>query len=267
MSSWIKLWNEMQNDPKILALNDEQYRFWINALQMAGTLEKAGQLGTAEEIALVMRKPVGVTGRLLGYFQKQGMIACSSMSTPRSKPSVWTVVNFAKRQGKPSDQPAAIRERVRRHREKTSNTHSRDTRGVTKALHGPEKSMKRPRNAQEEKRREETLRTKPTTTAMAGASPVDNSSFPELFATVCRITQTNPEDSSAVENCRSISAALEDHHPELTPEMLASLYEPVGCWWHKTFYPELANPMPPAPGQILDTIDRALLETGIDEPR
>jgi hypothetical protein len=111
LSSWVKLWIEMLHDPKVISLDDEQHRFWINCLLMAGSVEKSGALGTAEDIACVVRKPIGATRRLLGVLQRAGMVTALH--------SVWMITNFAKRQHRPpSDRPEAIRDRVRQHRER-----------------------------------------------------------------------------------------------------------------------------------------------------
>jgi hypothetical protein len=111
MSQWIKLWTEMLHDPKVLALTDEQHRFWIDILCMAGSVEKNGALGTAEDISCVVRKPLSATRRLLGVLRRAGMVS--------EIHSVWMIAHFAKRQYRPpSDRPEAVRDRVRQHRER-----------------------------------------------------------------------------------------------------------------------------------------------------
>lgn len=123
MSSWIKLWNEMLHDPKILSLTDEQHRFWINCLLMAGSLEKQGALGTTEDVAIIARKSVFTTRRLLDVFQRLDMV--TSMSR------VWLIKNFAKRQHiAPSDRPEAMRERQRKHRATQNKAKYRGRSGV-----------------------------------------------------------------------------------------------------------------------------------------
>jgi hypothetical protein len=103
----------MLHDHKVVLLDDEQHRFWINCLLMAGSLEKDGALGSAEDISCVVRKPLSATRRLLGVLQRAGMVTAIH--------SVWMITNFAKRQGKPSDRAANVRERVRRYRSNPEN--------------------------------------------------------------------------------------------------------------------------------------------------
>jgi hypothetical protein len=239
----------MVDDPKMISLSDEAFRFWINSLCLAGKYDKEGVLGDVKTIAWAHRITEPKAKKLCQILAKIELFV--------ELKGVWSIKNFSKRQCKPSDQADAVRERVRRHREKKSNTPSNELRN---ALPGDTEPVKRPVTPISKLNKIKPL--KPNTTTTAGAqpaSPVDNFSDPAIVATLIRVCGLNAANSSDAERCRKIDEALGDHFPDITPEQLESLYG-TGGWWHKKHYPELAIPMPPAPEEVLATLSLALAD-------
>jgi hypothetical protein len=238
----------MQHDPKILALGDEQFRFWIGLLLMAGELSHNGSLGSTSDIAIYFHRTLPATDRLLAVLEKSKVVA--------RRKEIWEVKNWKKWQAKPSDSKEAWAERKRKQREEKSRPTSPTPEGVTEPMSRPVPRQKR----REEKRLS-------TTTAAEEVSkpPMSDFSNPEIVATLLEICGLNKDNPADVAACETLDEALGDHFPEATAEQLLKVYG-VGGWWHKTFYPELTVPMPPTPKQILSSLESALADLSIQEP-
>jgi hypothetical protein len=244
MSNWIKLHTVMQHDPKITALGDELFRFWIGLLLMAGELGHGGSLGSTSDIAIYFHRTKPATDRLLAALEKIKVVA--------KRKEIWEVKNWKKWQAKPSDSKEAWAERKRKQREEMSRPTRHASEGGTQPMSRPVPRQKR----REEKR----LSTTTASAEEASKPPMTDFSNPEIVASLFRVCNLDPKKPADVEACRVVDEALGDHFPEVTAEQLLEIYGPHG-WWHKNYYPELAVPMPPAPGQILTTLEEALLPT------
>jgi hypothetical protein len=119
----VKLYTEMVDDPKMIGLSDEAFRFWINSLCLAGKYDKGGELGNIKTIAWGHRIAEGKAKRLCQVLSRAGLFIESK--------HIWSIRNFAKRQMKPSDQPEATRERKRKSREITGDKSSHAPYSVT----------------------------------------------------------------------------------------------------------------------------------------
>jgi hypothetical protein len=110
MRQWAKLHTKILTEPKVLRLTDQQFRCFINLIALAGYIDDAGRLGTAEDIAMHLRLSEAKTGARLDELEAVGIAL--------SLNSVWFLKNWDEYNGRPpSDDKAAVRERVTRHRE------------------------------------------------------------------------------------------------------------------------------------------------------
>ena len=118
---WLKLWTEWIHDPKILALTLAEAGAWCKVLTLAQELQAGGHLVrgsgnplSLEEIATclhVNNADISVFSSMFTKMEKEGSIS--------REDGIFTVVNFEERQSlTPSETKDAVRERVRRYREK-----------------------------------------------------------------------------------------------------------------------------------------------------
>jgi hypothetical protein len=88
---WIKLWNEILDDPKMGRLPDNVYRRCIELFLMAGEIDRGGNLPDTDAIAWRLRvMDDDALQDELSHLEKVGIIK-------QTKPG-WVVVNFAERQ-------------------------------------------------------------------------------------------------------------------------------------------------------------------------
>lgn len=107
--SWVRLWTDIEDDPKIISLSDSAYRTFIQCLTWAGKKNNSGKTDiTLENIDLLFRRKARKNIEVL---MKNELITLSS-------DGFVVVVNWTKRQPK-SDHNGA--ERVRKSRNKKDN--------------------------------------------------------------------------------------------------------------------------------------------------
>jgi hypothetical protein len=88
---WIKLWNEILDDPKMGRLPDNVYRRCIELFLMAGEIDRGGNLPDTDAIAWRLRvMDEDALQDELSHLEKVGII--------KQTKSGWVVVNFAERQ-------------------------------------------------------------------------------------------------------------------------------------------------------------------------
>lgn len=87
---WIKLWNEILDDPKMGTLPDNVWRRCIELFMFAGELNAKGQLPSTEDIAWRLRLSAGQLVPELDALEAAGIIEANDNG--------WFVVAFAERQ-------------------------------------------------------------------------------------------------------------------------------------------------------------------------
>ena len=135
MKSWVKLYTEINRDPKMAQFTWAQRGIWAALLALAGELDirngdgsENGELDTVENTAWRIRCGLGELTDALEAFVHQGMIGTVG--------GILHITNYAKRQARaPSDRPEATRERKRQQRARESQegieTVTRASRPVT----------------------------------------------------------------------------------------------------------------------------------------
>jgi len=116
MKSWVKLYTEVLDDPKIGRLSWADRGFWSALLALAGRLEnhdedgnENGAIGTMSDIAWYLRCEESELNDPLKRFWELDMV--------REIDGIWYVVHWAKRQARyPSDTPESTRFRQRKRR-------------------------------------------------------------------------------------------------------------------------------------------------------
>jgi hypothetical protein len=126
MKTWVKLYTEINRDPKIGKLTWAQRGIWTALLALAGELDDqdegqpTGMIGTVDDIAWCIRCEHDELAAALRIFDHKRMVHRTGITphTPDgSVEGVWYITHFQKRQERPaSEQPAAVAERVKRHR-------------------------------------------------------------------------------------------------------------------------------------------------------
>ena len=112
MRTWIKLYTEILNDPKMGRLSDSEYRTCINLFLLAGHIDHDGELGNTAEVAWALRMSEEVVERDMLGLSALGIVT-------RRLDGAWYVTKYADRQSRaPSAEPGAVRERVQKYREK-----------------------------------------------------------------------------------------------------------------------------------------------------
>jgi len=121
MKTWVKVYTEILNDPKIAQLPLPHAGVWLFLLAAAGTIDdrdgneaETGRLGTPEEVAWLMRRPLEDIQPAVDAFIELGMVHTNA--------GALYLTNYGKRQARPpSARPSAVRTRVKRHRAKKCN--------------------------------------------------------------------------------------------------------------------------------------------------
>jgi len=117
MKTWVKLYTETNEDPKIGSLTWAQRGIWAALLALAGRLDhrdedgiETGLLDTSENTAWHLRCPQDEFDLALEAFREREMIAADG--------GLLCITNYTKRQRRPpSASRDAVAERVQRHRE------------------------------------------------------------------------------------------------------------------------------------------------------
>lgn len=116
MKSWVKLYTEINRDPKILTLNWQQRGIWAALLAMAGEIDErdeegveTGALDTLEYTALRIRCDLPEFQDAVSSFQERGMLEIDE--------GVLFLAHYTERQARaPSSRREAVASRVRKHR-------------------------------------------------------------------------------------------------------------------------------------------------------
>ena len=116
---WFRLYSEIKDDPKMLALTDHQFRIWINLLAMASDTSERG---------IIPRYPMRGLAASLHTTEDQLIEALDLFASEefnliaRQEDGSIFITKFADRQyDNPSDQPKKVNERVKKHREQKRN--------------------------------------------------------------------------------------------------------------------------------------------------
>ena len=129
MKTWVKLYTEIIDDPKMARLSWEERGIWSALLALAGRIEdrngdgmESGKLARADDIAWYLRTDAETLQHALTHFSDLDMAHAD-------EDGMWFIVHWQKRQARPpSDNPEAWRDRQQKHREVTrqDKTTSRD---------------------------------------------------------------------------------------------------------------------------------------------
>lgn len=116
---WFRMYSEARNDAKLRALPDDQFRVWFNLLCFASEQgDERGVLSGYDRDLLAVEVANGDTDLLEATLERIAKLRIISIDGDAIR-----FLNFEKRQyDKPSDTPERVAERVRRHRERQSNT-------------------------------------------------------------------------------------------------------------------------------------------------
>lgn len=134
MKTWVKLYTEIINDPKMIRMTWAQRGIWDALLALAGQVDEqdengpTGCVGSAQDAALMIRCNDNEFAEAVSAFAERGMI--------EEHDGILYLSRFAERQSRaPSSQREAVTERVKRHRMCKANACNEDVtrvkRGVT----------------------------------------------------------------------------------------------------------------------------------------
>jgi hypothetical protein len=133
---WFKMHHEARNDRKLATLSAEQFRVWFNLLCMAAESKERGTV-KFDDIELLALEVAGGDAELT----EQSISRLVKLRIISNENGEIHFLSWLKRQhDKPSDMPAAVKERVARFRAKKS--------GVTDEDETPDESQVTPCNAQ-----------------------------------------------------------------------------------------------------------------------
>ena len=124
MKTWVKLYTEIIDDPKMARLTWMERGIWSALLALAGRIEarnsegtETGFLGCVEDIAWYLRIDTDALTPALVRFSELGMLGADGES--------WYVAHWGKRQARsPSENPEAWRDRQQKHRAVTKSEES-----------------------------------------------------------------------------------------------------------------------------------------------
>ena len=89
---WMKLYNEILDDPKMMTLSDRLFRRVIECFLLANDHDEGGELPRIDKMAWRLRADPGTLQMELRQIEeKTGIIQCED--------GIWFVPNFTKRQG------------------------------------------------------------------------------------------------------------------------------------------------------------------------
>lgn len=119
---WLKLYTEIRTDPKMQALNDLEFRTWLNILCLSAESKVRGVICIEEGLAY----PVEGLARTL-FISPEELTSCFNKFQKLrmidvDQDGIIVVIHFDDRQyEKPSDKPEEVAKRVRKHRVTKSN--------------------------------------------------------------------------------------------------------------------------------------------------
>jgi len=121
MRTWVKLYTEINRDPKIGTLTWAQKGIWSALLALAGEIDaedesgqRTGALDTVDNIAWRLRCDEAELSEAMDTFAERGMAI-------EDDAGIWYLPNFANRQARaPSQRRDAVRARVQQHRAKVT---------------------------------------------------------------------------------------------------------------------------------------------------
>jgi len=158
MKTWVKLYTEINRDPKIGSLTWAQRGIWSAILALAGEIDKRdkddaeiGALGQSQEIAWHLRCNEDELSDALLAFEERGMV--------HHNDDTWYVTNYSDRQRRaPSQKRKAVARRVKAHREMKRECNE----GVTSLEQGvtPADKTREDKIREEEKRQDKTRKEK-----------------------------------------------------------------------------------------------------------
>jgi hypothetical protein len=121
MRSWIKLYTEILNDPKMGRLTDRQFRTCVSVFLLAGMIDEDSVIGTTGDIAWHLRADREDVAEDLAVLARLGILELDDDNES------WIVRNFERRQARPpSAEPDAVSARVKRHRAKLQGDGNED---------------------------------------------------------------------------------------------------------------------------------------------
>lgn len=163
---WLRLYDEVLDDPKVQRLTDAQFRAWVNLLCLANRGTPRGRLPeNIEDIAYSLRLTSRKTREVLDVFLSRGLLVREE-NTSSVMPNNWD-----ERQRK-SDGSA---ERVAKHRAKQADGN------VTYPLQETGASRSREEIEKKQRREEITETTSPSSPEQAGASAPETEQIDPLF--------------------------------------------------------------------------------------
>lgn len=139
---WFRIWTESRNDSKLDALNDREFRIWYKLLCFAAEAEPRGEVDyiDPEFTAMELRINADELDSAISRMVRLRLVE-------RSESKVVFPAFTHRQYDKPSDQPEAVRERVRKSRAKArQNNGNAMSRDVTRRV---EKSREKQRGAGE----------------------------------------------------------------------------------------------------------------------
>lgn len=110
---WFRMWSEAKNDAKLDALTDSEFRCWFKLICAASEDDERGgvDIDDPELLALELRVDQDVLVRAIDRIERLRLVRCDGA---RIVFPSWIDRQYEK----PSDRPEAVRERVRKHRQK-----------------------------------------------------------------------------------------------------------------------------------------------------
>ena len=114
---WFRLHTEIKDDPKMLELDDHQFRIWISVLSMAGEADERG--------VIPAYRPRGMAASLHTTIEKMEaafLLFAELGMAERREDGALLITNFIRRQyDNPSDHPEKIAARKARMKEREEN--------------------------------------------------------------------------------------------------------------------------------------------------
>jgi len=131
---WLKLWTEARSDAKLRSLSDAEFRIWFKLLCYAAEQPERGTIRQPLKL-IAVEVCDGDENRLVTTcqaLQALELLTCNDLVTVRPLHGVTSVTaeirytSFKRRNKAPSERQKAVRDRVRKHREKKRSGKSSD---------------------------------------------------------------------------------------------------------------------------------------------
>lgn len=115
--NWFRLYAEARNDAKLRSLTDAQHRVWFNLLCFASEQDERGVIAEYDPDLLALEVAGGDLDLLTGTLDRLARLRIVTLTA-----ETVSFIHWLERQyDKPSDRPAAVKERVTRHRAQHGN--------------------------------------------------------------------------------------------------------------------------------------------------